>query len=83
MQCFVYASSRRDGTYVWLRERDQFDLLPDTLVGQVGELRFVLEVDLAADRALPREDAAIVLAHLDQQGWHLQLPPSEVVEAPR
>ena len=77
MQSFVYASKRRDGTYVWLRERGQFDLLPAALAEQVGELRFVLEVDLTGDRQLPREDAATVLAHLYDQGWHLQLPPSD------
>ncbi|HET7268577.1 MAG TPA: YcgL domain-containing protein [Oleiagrimonas sp.] len=81
MQCFVYASRRRDGTYVWLRERDQFDVLPAALAEQVGELRFVLEVDLDTDRQLPREDATTVLSHLDDQGWHLQLPPSDDSES--
>lgn len=81
MQCFVYASPRRADTYVWLRERDQFDVLPAELAGQLGELRFVLEVDLQPDRQLPREDAASVLAHLADHGWHLQLPPA--TDAPK
>lgn len=75
MQCFVYASPRKADTYLWLREHDRFDVLPTELAKQLGELRFVLEVDLEPDRQLPHEDAATVLSHLRDQGWHLQLPP--------
>lgn len=76
MLCFVYASPRRSDTYVWLRERDGFDVLPAGLADQLGTLRFVLEIDMTAERQLPREDAAVVLTHLAEQGWHLQLPPA-------
>ncbi len=77
MQCFVYASHRKIDTYVWLRERDDFDLLPTPLLEKLGKLRFVLEIDLTPERRLPREDSATVLANLDDQGWHLQLPPGD------
>ena len=77
MQSFVYASRRRADTYVWLRRRDQFDDLPDTLRETLGELRFVLEVDLTPEHRLPREDPAEILAHLDGRGWHLQVPPRQ------
>ncbi len=76
MQCFVYASRQRMETYVWLRQRDAFDTLPARLRNTLGELRFVLEVDLDASRRLPHEDVATVMAHLRGKGWHLQLPPA-------
>lgn len=76
MPCFVYTSRRQTGTYLWLHERDRFDALPAALADKLGELRFVLEVDLEPGRKLPREDAATILAHLRDQGWHLQLPPA-------
>lgn len=76
MQCFVYASRRRMETYVWLRRRDAFDVLPAGLLDTLGELRFVLEVDLDATRRLPHEDVATVMMHLHEKGWHLQLPPA-------
>jgi len=75
MQCHVYASRRKPDTYVWLAERDNFSVLPESLRNMLGELRFAMDVQLEAQRRLPREDATQVLAHLREQGWHLQLPP--------
>lgn len=77
MLCFVYASTRKSETYVWLRQRDGFDALPNSLGDMLGELRFVLEVELTEARRLPREDSRLVLENLERQGWHLQLSPAE------
>lgn len=82
MQCFVYASRRKPDTYVWLRQRNHFDLLPVPLLEQLGELHFVLDVDLTPERRLPREQAATVLASLQEQGWYLQLPPADKPTTP-
>jgi len=79
MPCFVYASARKPDTYLWLPRRDDFSELPESLVLLLGDLRFVLEVHLDAQRRLPHEDAEVVLEHLRTQGWHLQLPPSETL----
>jgi uncharacterized protein len=77
MQCFVYASRRRADTYVWLRQRDDVDVIPADLRETLGELRFVIDVQLHADRQLPHADASVVLARLHSQGWYLQLPPAQ------
>lgn len=82
MPCFVYASLRKPDTYLWLARRDDFDILPATLMQLLGELRFVMEVDLHARRRLPHEDVAQVVSNLQQQGWHLQLPPGDTVTVP-
>ena len=79
MQCFVYASLRKQDSYLWLAQRDVFDVLPESLMLMLGELRFVMEVQLDEQRKLPVEDAAQVLEHLRTQGWHLQLPPQETL----
>jgi uncharacterized protein YcgL (UPF0745 family) len=79
MQCFVYASTRKPGNYVWLAARDEFGVVPESLVQLLGELRFVLEVQLDAQRRLPLEHAEVVLEHLRSQRWHLQLPPAETL----
>jgi hypothetical protein len=81
MQCFVYASLRKVDSYLWLAQRDAFETLPEPLVLLLGELRFVMEVQLDEQRKLPVEDAAQVLEHLRAQGWHLQLPPQETLAA--
>ena len=82
MHCFVYASLRKADTYVWLARHDDFSVLPDSLALMLGDLRFVLEVELDAQRKLPKEDVATVLANLQTQGWHLQLPPAKTLVVP-
>ncbi|HEY1590031.1 MAG TPA: YcgL domain-containing protein [Rhodanobacter sp.] len=79
MQCFVYASLRKQDSYMWLAQRDALDVLPESLVLLLGELRFVMEVQLDEQRKLPVEDVTQVLEHLRTQGWHLQLPPQETL----
>ncbi|MHC1480890.1 YcgL domain-containing protein [Frateuria aurantia] len=81
MHCFVYASARKPETYVWLDAPERATALPEQLTELLGTLRLVLEVDLDSGRKLPREDAATVLQNLQQQGWHLQMPPPQVSPA--
>lgn len=81
MQCFVYASLRKADSYLWLAQRDAFEQLPESLLLLLGDLRFVMEVQLDEQRRLPVEDTEQVLAHLREQGWHLQLPPQETLAA--
>jgi uncharacterized protein YcgL (UPF0745 family) len=79
MHCYVYASLRKADSYLWLAARDDFSMLPESLLLLLGELRFVLEVQLDEQRKLPQEDTRQILDHLRQQGWHLQLPPNETL----
>ncbi len=75
MQAYVYKSLRKDETFVYLRTRDDFDLLPDPIRESVGELRFILEVALTPERRLARANVDEVRAHLAGAGYHLQRPP--------
>lgn len=79
MHCFVYSSQRKPDTYLWLAVRDEFGVVPESLSMLLGDLRFVLEVQLDEQRRLPHEDSRVVLEHLRAQGWHLQLPPQETL----
>jgi len=75
MQAFVYKSLRKADTYVYLAGPDDFGRIPEPLRGELGELRFVLEVALDAGRRLAREDVDVVRANLVSHGFHLQMPP--------
>lgn len=79
MQCFVYKSQRRAETFVYLRERDAFDLIPPGLAATLGPLSFVIELALSSERKLAREDVDLVMANLAGPGFHLQLPPPPVI----
>lgn len=77
MNCTIYRSSARDYTYVYLREDLMFEELPESLRSVFGEPEKVMELELAPDRELAQEDVAQVLANLEGQGFHLQMPPSD------
>ena len=77
MQVYVYRSSRKPGTYVYLRERDAFKAVPEPLLATLAPLEFALELDLGPDRRLAREDPQAVRRNLLAHGYHLQLPPRE------
>jgi hypothetical protein len=77
MKCFVYRCARRPETYVYLRDRDAFGLLPAEIAGRLGALSLVLELDLVPGRRLAREDADTVRRNLVDRGFHLQLPPPD------
>ncbi|RYZ73910.1 MAG: YcgL domain-containing protein [Lysobacteraceae bacterium] len=75
MQAYVYKSTRKADTFVYLAERDDFQRLPQTLREPLGELVFVLEVALTPERKLARENAESVRHNLASQGFHIQFPP--------
>jgi uncharacterized protein len=75
MQCHVYKSLKRADTYVYLCQRDDFEPLPTALRERLGELRWVMALDLHPERRLARVEAASVLRDLHGRGYHLQLPP--------
>src|SRR5688572_30204704 len=64
MQTYVYKSLRKPDTYIYLRKRDDFAVLPDPVRAPLGELVFVLEVALTPERKLARADAAVVRSNL-------------------
>ena len=76
MHCFVYRSERKNDTYVYLRERDAFALVPESIASSLGALSFVLEFALTPERKLARGDAAVVRANLVAHGFHIQFPPA-------
>lgn len=76
MQAYVYKSRKKTDTYVYLAARDDVARLPEPLLGQLGPLTFVLEVDITPDRKLAQADAAVVLENLTARGFHVQFPPT-------
>jgi uncharacterized protein YcgL (UPF0745 family) len=76
MQAYVYKSLRKPDTYVYLRKRDDFAVMPDAVRLPLGELAFVLEVALTPERRLAQADAAVVRTNLATHGFHLQFPPT-------
>jgi len=75
MQCYVYRSNRKPDTYLYLPRKDDFEEVPEALMQVFGEPEFSLEFDLTPQRSLAQEDPVVVLQNLNDQGFHLQMPP--------
>ena len=74
MKCYVYKSLKKEDTFLYLGEKDRFDLLPEGLLILFGKPGFVLEFELTKDRKLAQADASQVLADLHERGYYLQVP---------
>ena len=77
MKCSVIRSSLKDFTYIYLAENHQFDDLPVALMKVFGEPEFVMTLELTPDRKLAYENVETVMQNLTDQGYHLQMPPTD------
>ncbi len=80
MFCHIYRSSRKVDTYLYLVDKDDFSILPESLLGLFGDPEFSFSFELTADKKLAREDTTVVLDNLRSQGYHLQLQDDVLVE---
>lgn len=77
MKCAVIRSGLKDFTYIYLLEGRDYDDLPAALKKVFGEPEHVMDLELTPDRKLAYEDANKVMQNLAEQGYHLQMPPTE------
>ncbi len=76
MIAHIYKSLRKPDAYVYLRDKDAFSLIPDAVRLPLGELAFVMSLELAEGRKLARADAQVVRRNLSERGFYLQVPPT-------
>ena len=76
MKSYIYKSRRKDGLYIYLPQKDDFSNMPQALYDSIGqEPIFVMEVTLSQERQLAQEDVNTVMKNLEEQGFHIQMPP--------
>ena len=66
IQCAVYRASKRSDTYLFVSSGDELDRVPAGLLQLLGRLDFATEAE---------SDPDVVMHHLAEQGYYLQLPP--------
>ena len=76
MIAYIYKSLRKPDAYLYLRDKDGFGLVPDAIRAPLGELSFVMNLELTVDRVLARANAAVVRSNLSERGYYLQVPPT-------
>lgn len=75
IQCDVYKSARHADMYLYVREEDGFERVPQELIERFGPSEKALSFELSPERKMAREDANKVIQNLNEHGYHLQLPP--------
>jgi len=81
MNCYIYRCSRKEDLYIYLAEKDDFSRVPAEIMRGLGITEFSMELELTSGKKLAREDAANVMMHLEEKGFHLQLPSNTRIEA--
>ena len=75
--CEVFRSPRREGMYLYVDKQQGIAELPEGLLKTFGTPESVMTLLLTPERKLARADAAAVLDAIEQNGFYLQMPPTE------
>ncbi len=78
LQCSVYRSSKKEGMYLYVPKEDPFESVPEDLLSRFGTPGHVMDLSLTSERKLARVNVRDVLNGLQEKGFYLQLPPSEL-----
>jgi len=77
VMCSIYRSKRKQGMYLYVPRKTDLADLPESLMQLFGKAELAMDLVLSEERTLAREDIHKVLANLQSQGYHLQMPPTE------
>ncbi|OOS00618.1 hypothetical protein B0187_01575 [Haemophilus paracuniculus] len=75
MLCAIYKSLRKEGMYLYVAKRDQFDPVPADLRQMFGKPQFVMMFNLAGEKQIKRVDNREIMQAIENQGFYLQMPP--------
>jgi len=73
----IYKSNKKTDTYLYVDKAEDLARVPDVLLQTFGKPEHVMTLLLSSGKKLARADAEQVMAAIQNQGFYLQLPPSE------
>jgi len=77
MNCVIYKGNLKTDCYLYVKQKDDFSEVPESLLAMLGELEFIMHLDLASRDKLGFADIAEVRRLLAEEGFFLQMPPGE------
>ena len=77
MLCVIYKSPKKEQTYLFVKQRDDFSSVPEALMETFGTPVLVTLINLATKDKLGMADIEKVRSKLTKQGYYLQLPPPQ------
>ena len=78
MQTWIYKGNRKANTYLFIENDNDFSRIPEVLLQLMGELQFVVSVNLANRKHLAQADIKEVRQKLSEQGYYIQMPPGDL-----
>jgi len=75
--CAIFKSPRKNEMYLYVLKAEGLERVPEALLPFFGTPVHAFDLVLSPERKLAREDITKVLENLDNQGYHLQMPPAE------
>lgn len=73
----TFRHHKKEATYLYLSQHFAWEKLPQTLQQQFPKTHHVIDFDMTPERKLARADSQKVYQSLSQEGYFLQLPPSD------
>lgn len=77
----TFRHQKKEGTYLYMADQLTWDKLPEALQQAFPQSHLVVSFEMSADKKLARADGARVYAALKEQGFYVQMPPSDPVAA--
>ncbi len=77
MKCVIYKGDRKQDTYLYIEREGDFARVPETLLKLLGDLEWVMALELTPERSLVQADPEQVRRQLKEQGFYLQMPPQD------
>jgi uncharacterized protein YcgL (UPF0745 family) len=74
IKAVIYKGHKKQNSYLYIEQEDDFSRVPETLVNALGKLEFVMTLDLSPKKNLARADVKQVIAALQEEGFYLQMP---------
>ena len=72
---YAYKSTRKQGAYLYLPEKDHFDLLPQALLEHFGEPVWVMAIVTSKHQYLTGIAMEVIQKELSDKGYYLYIPP--------
>jgi len=76
VQCFIYKSNKKEELYVYLSKQDDFSDIPEAILQSIGQLAYVMTLEITPERKLAREKATDILNGIEEHGFFIQMPPT-------
>ena len=77
MLCAVYKTNKKQGMYLYVPKKGNFEDVPEALMSRFGVPELVTIISLEKRERLGGVDKEKLIDALNEQGFYLQMPPKE------